>query len=797
MILLNRLLLRRLRRSLMRTKLRVFTVFLLITIAVYSGVMFSEHTRNADVVYDDFYSETNLADLVVEFDQIESKENVTQHCSSIENQNCESRLVLDGQTYFTYANGTNVWLKSLWNGIDGGDVTSLYPIEGSINPGPGEVVIDAHFWKNDSVNLELGDQILIGAGSGMHSFTIVGVANSPVHLWYAPQGELFPQDGSYVVGYFDVETLAEMANYPSDSRNELHIDIEGTPAFDFSDTPQDEGEELIPLKQALTDSLVEMNTSGNVIDRGGLNGVELLRLDLEGMKKTTPFILGVLLFVTGLVIAVSLDRLIRSQSREIAVMRTIGASGKDIMIGYLLIPLFLGVPGVLFGVLLGISPYGSEFFTNFYFQFMGVPVVVVHHHPGLLLQLSLGALALIFLFGIRPAIRAARMHPLDVIGQSSTKGPNKIVAKITSVLSPGIGLAIRSTFRKPARLAVTLVALSMSMVLLGGMMMMMNGFNSVFNEALDEQENWEYQVYILPSRSDDVELWASENCSTYEMTLTSEATLSGTTKSFTMTGLDVLSSGDDAMHSLHLLDGDVPEEGQLPIQVVIDEGMSELQGYNVGDIVLIEHLGEEIEVEVTGIARELSRTMILHRMDLAELTGFEATGAYFVLKEGSDIDDVRPMSIMVVEKQAVIDGMQQLLDTQQAIMQSTYAIGGLIAIAILLNTLLINLSERDGELATLRVLGASRPRLAMILTVEHAFIGLIGGIAGAFTSFLMYQGLATNFSTWIFHMPVVVDPMVTLQVIGFVLFAALLTTPIGIWRIGRMNLLEVVARHER
>ncbi|RJU95292.1 MAG: hypothetical protein DWC00_05500, partial [Candidatus Poseidoniales archaeon] len=36
-----------------------------------------------------------------------------------------------------------------------------------------------------------------------------------------------------------------------------------------------------------------------------------------------------------------------------------------------------------------------------------------------------------------------------------------------------------------------------------------------------------------------------------------------------------------------------------------------------------------------------------------------------------------------------------------------------------------------------------------------------------------------------------------LQIIGFVLVAALLTTPVGILRIGRMNLLEVVARHER
>ncbi|HII31117.1 MAG TPA: hypothetical protein HA320_03565, partial [Candidatus Poseidoniaceae archaeon] len=51
--------------------------------------------------------------------------------------------------------------------------------------------------------------------------------------------------------------------------------------------------------------------------------------------------------------------------------------------------------------------------------------------------------------------------------------------------------------------------------------------------------------------------------------------------------------------------------------------------------------------------------------------------------------------------------------------------------------------------------------------------------------------------TWVFHIPVVIDYTVFSQIIGFVLFAALLTTPVGVYRIGRMNLLEVVARHER
>ena len=64
--------------------------------------------------------------------------------------------------------------------------------------------------------------------------------------------------------------------------------------------------------------MTEAETNGTVADRGELSA-ELLRLDKEGIENSTPFILGVLLFISGLVIAVSLDRLIRTQAREIAV----------------------------------------------------------------------------------------------------------------------------------------------------------------------------------------------------------------------------------------------------------------------------------------------------------------------------------------------------------------------------------------------------------------------------------------------------------------------------------------------
>jgi len=781
----------------MRTKLRVLTVVLLITLSVYAGIVFSEHSRNADKVYDDFYDETNFSDLIITTYEIDTRDNLSAICESFENEACETSLVLSGQANRLVDSANPEWLISTFYGLENGSVNSIWAIEGSIDPGVGEIVIDAHFAQDKDIEMKIGDsiEIIVGEG-GSQTLEVVGFANSPLELFYAEPGSILPQTSTFVVGYLDAEYLANISGNTLDARNTLSIDLEGTPQFDLSDTDENEGEELQVLKDEISSFMTEAETNGTVADRGELSA-ELLRLDKEGIENSTPFILGVLLFISGLVIAVSLDRLIRTQAREIAVLRTIGASTKDIMFGYLLIPLVLGIPGVLAGVLLGISSIGSEAFTAFYFSFLGIPVVETHHYSDIILTISFSALGIIFLFGIRPAWKAAKLQPLEILGQGTQRTPNKIISSLTSKLPPGIGLGLRSTFRKPARLVVTLLALSLAMVILGGTMMFISGFSGAFNEAVDEQENWEYQIAAYPSNIDNITQWAQNDTLTFELTLTNQATLFDSNKDLTLKGYDVLSENDDAMHRFNLLDGTIPEQGQIVPEVILDEGSAELESYSIGDTLTIDFEGKEHDLKVVGIARELTRSIHFHRADLSQIVDAEANGALVVLSDEGNIEDVRFSTISIVEKEAMVEGFNELIEQQKNAMQAVYVLGGIMAIAILFNTLLINLSERDSELATLRVLGASRTRLAVILTVEHTFIGLVGGIAGALASIAYYAGMSNAFSTWAFHIPVIINTAVFLQIIGFVLVAALLTTPVGILRIGRMNLLEVVARHER
>ena len=107
---------------------------------------------------------------------------------------------------------------------------------------------------------------------------------------------------------------------------------------------------------------------------------------------------------------------------------------------------------------------------------------------------------------------------------------------------------------------------------------------------------------------------------------------------------------------------------------------------------------------------------------------------------------------------------------------------------------LANLSMHQGdfELATLRVLGASTLSLGIMLLFESLLIGIIGGLIGVLFAYGGAVGLAASFSTWQFHVTILIVPSVAYQLMLGVILIAVAMTPIGIWRLRRMDLVEKV-----
>ena len=119
-------------------------------------------------------------------------------------------------------------------------------------------------------------------------------------------------------------------------------------------------------------------------------------------------------------------------------------------------------------------------------------------------------------------------------------------------------------------------------------------------------------------------------------------------------------------------------------------------------------------------------------------------------------------------------------------------LGVIIAIAVLFNTLLMNLAERDSELATLRVLGAPIRRIGTMMLGEHFAIGLIGGILACIFTIVATRHLISAMVQWSFYFSVQADPAAAATLIGVIVFISVALTPFGMWRVSRMDLVERV-----
>ena len=210
-------------------------------------------------------------------------------------------------------------------------------------------------------------------------------------------------------------------------------------------------------------------------------------------------------------------------------------------------------------------------------------------------------------------------------------------------------------------------------------------------------------------------------------------------------------------------------------------------------VVSIEVGFNDYEVYIVGITEgEITRTMYFHRADLSKLVEVESTSILIQFGTNNSLDGLAEISTGYVLKQDSLDTFDKLLEQQQQVFYAIEFLGIIIAIAVLFNTLLMNLAERDTELATLRVLGAPMNKIGKMMFWEHLSIGLIGGILGSLFAYFGTVLLISSMVQWAFYFTISPD-MNSIMIITFVIVSiSVALTPIGMRRIKKMNLVEKV-----
>jgi lipoprotein-releasing system permease protein len=135
-------------------------------------------------------------------------------------------------------------------------------------------------------------------------------------------------------------------------------------------------------------------------------------------KLVTAIFIGLITFVAGLNILVVLSMTVTDKARDIAVLRSMGARGKQIRTIFLWQGISIGATGTVFGLLIG---YGFSFVAGNYHlipldpQVYAVPYVPFH--PSIFDGVWITTVAMAISIGatILPARAAVRLQPVEVL----------------------------------------------------------------------------------------------------------------------------------------------------------------------------------------------------------------------------------------------------------------------------------------------------------------------------------------------------------------------------------------------
>src|SRR6187402_2832558 len=230
-----------------------------------------------------------------------------------------------------------------------------------------------------------------------------------------------------------------------------------------------------------------------------------------------------------------------------------------------------------------------------------------------------------------------------------------------------------------------------------------------------------------------------------------------------------IANGDSVFNPLTLVEGAWPGANE----VVVDKATAQKEDFEVGEAVGVQAEGPVQRLRVSGIVQFSSGLTI----GGATLAGFDLPTAQRLMKKEGQLDE-----IAVAAKQGVSDAQlvrqidailpdgTQVRTAQQQVSEDaagtnefiSFFRGFLLAFAgialfvgafVIANSLSITISQRTRELATLRMLGASRKQILGSIVVEALAVGIVASIVGLLLGLLLAKGLFRLFNAVGFTLP--------------------------------------------
>jgi len=641
-------------------------------------------------------------------------------------------------------------------------------------------------------NLLPGDEITAIINGRRRVLSIAGIALSPEYLYLAGPGTLFPDPERYGMMWMGRNALASA------------YDMQG--AFNHVSFTVAPGAVIEDVLDRVDQLLKPYGGSGAYArkDQQSHTMISEEFNQLRGMSSTLPLIfLAVAAFLLNIVIS----RLISLQREQIAILKAFGYSNVDIGLHYIKLVLVIALAGAVAGTLLGI--WIGNAMADLYLEYFRFPYLEYTLRPGVFLSaigLTTGAALAGVIFALRRAVKLApaeamRPEPPALYKQTVLErlGLQRFFDQPTRMI-------LRNLERQPVKAMLTIAGISSSCaILIMGL---------VWEDIIDYIIYAQYGI----AQREDVTVVFNEPTSTfaaYELVALPgvhhvepfrfvPVKLRNGHRQYDI-AIEGLPSDSYLKRSIdkNLKTVTIPQEG-----IVLTERLAEILDVRVGEQISIEVLEgsrRTRSVPVAGVSQQfigLGSWMNLDALNRLTGDGSALSGALLMVDERymqdltQSLRDRPRVASMVSQDRAIKSYMDTAAEMLLVYTFILSLFAGVIAFGVVYNSARISLSERDRELASLRVLGFTKGEISYILLGELAVLVMLaiplGFILGALAAIGSMEALQTD----MYQFPVIFSRK-TFAITAIVVIAATVISSLLLRRkINQLDLVKVLKTRE-
>lgn len=472
--------------------------------------------------------------------------------------------------------------------------------------------------------------------------------------------------------------------------------------------------------------------------------------DADRMANLASVFPIIFFLVAALVCLTTMTRMVEEQRVQIGSLKAMGYSGLAISRKYLFYGLLPSLTGGVFGLVIGYILFPKMIFTAYQIMYQ-MPDIELHAYADISLFSLLAAVACTTVATLWACLATLRETPASLMRPRTPKAGKRVFLEYIRPLWKRMSfthkVTARNLFRYQKRFWMTVIGIGGCTALIIAGFGLRSSLLFTMSRQYDELFHYSGQVTLSDNVLDDerqaVEdfLAGDERIVNYVPCAASSATV--TTSGYSTTAYVEVMEADEIGKVVDLFD----YKGGEPITmgdegVYIDQKLSELLGVSVGDTFFLDG-DERGDVTVAGIYEHYTGHFVYMTPGYYESAlGADGEPNAYLLNFTSDDTDT---CNAIFEKLLSLSGVattSRMRDTQDTYMHSMERVdfvvviiilaAAALAMVVLFNLSNINITERQRELATIKLLGFYDGEVSAYVYRENIVLTVFGILMGCF-----------------------------------------------------------------